>query len=160
MVELTVRQFGALNILVNNVGLVIRERFAGSTPDKQRRQVDVCLYGTTNCTHAALPHLEASKGIGRIICIAGDSSRAAESGLAVGAAAREANIAFKKSLARETRSGAIANTLALGLVETTRPPEFLDANRDKLTKLYPLRRLRRPDAVALMAVVLASDKGG
>ncbi|HKX45015.1 MAG TPA: SDR family oxidoreductase [Burkholderiaceae bacterium] len=34
------------------------------------------------------------------------------------------------------------------------------ANRDKLTRLYPLRRLGQPADVAPMAVLLASDAGG
>jgi NAD(P)-dependent dehydrogenase (short-subunit alcohol dehydrogenase family) len=160
MVAQTVKAFGALNILVNNAGLVIRKRFADSTPDEWRRQIDVCLYGTLNCTHAALRHLEAKKGEGRVITIVGDSSRVGESGLAIGAAARAGNVALMKSIARETRSGLTANTLALGLIETAHDPEFLAANREKLTKLYPLRRLGQPRDVAPLAVLLASAEGG
>ena len=78
MVAQTVAQFGGLNILVNNAGLVIRKRFVDTTPEEWRRQIDVCLYGTLNCTHAALPYLEAQKGSGRIISIMGDSSRVGE----------------------------------------------------------------------------------
>jgi NAD(P)-dependent dehydrogenase (short-subunit alcohol dehydrogenase family) len=160
MVAQTVAEFGRLNILVNNAGLVIRKRFADTTTEEWQRQIDVCLYGTLNCTHAALPHLEESKGEGRIITIVGDSSRIGESGLALGAAARAANVALMKSIARETRAGLTANTLALGLIETAHDPEFISANREKLTKLYPLRRLGQPKDVAPMAVLLASDEGG
>lgn len=160
MVAQTVEEFGGLNILVNNAGLVIRKRFADSTPDEWRRQIDVCLYGTLNCTHAALPHLEARKDAGRVITIVGDSSRVGESGLAIGAAARAGNVALMKSIARETRAGLTANTLALGLIETAHDPEFIAANREKLTKLYPLRRLGQPKDVAPLAVLLASDEGG
>lgn len=159
MVTQTVETFGGLNILVNNAGLVLRQRFADSTPEDWRRQIDVCLYGTLNCCHAALPHLEAQKGRGRIISIMGDSSRVGESGLAVGAAARAGNIALMKSLARETRSGATANSIALGLIETAHDPAFIEANRDKLTKFYPLRRLGKPVDVAPIAVLLASEQG-
>jgi NAD(P)-dependent dehydrogenase (short-subunit alcohol dehydrogenase family) len=159
MVAQTVAAFGGLNILVNNAGLVIRKRFADSTPEEWRRQMDVCLYGTLNCSYAAWPHLEAQKGNGRILCIVGDSSRVGESGLAIAAAARAGNIALMKSLARETRSGVTANTLALGLIETAHDPEFIAANREKLTKLYPLRRLGQPGDVAPLAVLLASDQG-
>ena len=159
MVAQTVAEFGGLNILVNNAGLVYRKRFVDSTPEEWRRQIDVCLYGTLNCCHAALPHLESQKGTGRILCVVGDSSRVGESGLAIAAAARAGNIALLKSLARETRSGLTANTLALGLIETAHDPEFISANRDKLTKLYPLRRLGMPADVAPLAVLLASDQG-
>ncbi len=159
MVAQTVAEFGGLHILVNNAGLVFRKRFADSSPEDWRRQIDVCLYGTLNCCHAALPHLEAQPGAGRILCIVGDSSRVGESGLAIAAAARAGNIALLKSLARETRSGLTANTLSLGLIETAHDPAFIEANRDKLTKFYPLRRLGRPADVAPMAVMLASERG-
>jgi NAD(P)-dependent dehydrogenase (short-subunit alcohol dehydrogenase family) len=160
MVARTVSEFGGLNILVNNAGLVIRKPFASQTPEEWRRQIDVCLYGALNCCHAALPHIEAQKGTGRILCITGDSSRVGESGLAVAAAARAGNIALMKSLARESRSGMTANALALGLIETAHDPEFIAANREKLTSLYPLRRLGQPGDVAPLAVLLASDQGG
>lgn len=157
MVARTVEEFGGLNILVNNAGLVFRKRFVDSTPEEWRKQIDVCLYGTLNCCHAALPHLE--KGAGRIISIMGDSSRVGESGLAIGAAARAANIALMKSIARETRSGTTANAIALGLIETAHDPAFITANREKLTKFYPLRRLGQPADVAPMVVLLASEQG-
>lgn len=160
MVAQTVETLGGLNILINNAGLVIRKRFADSTPEEWRRQIDVCLYGTLNCTHAAMPHLEAGKGTGRVICLTGDSSRVGESGIAIAAAARAGNIALMKSIARETRSGTTANALSLGLIETAHDPAFIEANRDKLTKLYPLRRLGQPSDVAPMAALLASDQGG
>jgi NAD(P)-dependent dehydrogenase (short-subunit alcohol dehydrogenase family) len=160
MVAQCVEEFGGLNILVNNAGLAIRKRFADTSPDEWRRQIDVCLYGALNCCHAALPHLEAHADSGRIISIVGDSSRVGESGLAVVAAARAGTIALMKSLARETRAGTTANTLALGLIETAHDPAFIAANRERLVKLYPLRRLGQPGDVAPMAVLLASDAGG
>lgn len=160
MVATTVREFGGLHVLVNNAGLVIRKRFAQTTPDEWRRQLDVNLQGTLNCCHAALPHLEAAGDAGRILCIVGDSSRVGESGLALGAATRAANIALMKSLARESRTGMTANALALGLIETAHEPTFIEANREKLTKMYPLRRLGQPQDVAPLAVLLASAAGG
>lgn len=160
MVATTVREFGGLHVLVNNAGLVIRKRFAQTTPDEWRRQLDVNFQGTLNCCHAALPHLEAAGDAGRILCIVGDSSRVGESGLALGAATRAANIALMKSLARESRTGMTANALALGLIETAHEPAFIEANRERLTKMYPLRRLGQPQDVAPLAVLLASPAGG
>src|SRR5262252_528632 len=82
MVQRTATELGGLDILVNNAGLVMRKRFAETTPDEWHRQIDTCLYGAIHCCHAAGPLLEAS-GHGRIISIIGDSSRVGESGLAI-----------------------------------------------------------------------------
>jgi NAD(P)-dependent dehydrogenase (short-subunit alcohol dehydrogenase family) len=63
-----------------------------------------------------------------------------------------------KSLAREMgRTGTTANTISLGLVETSHDTAWVDANRERLTKLYPLRRLGKPSDVAPMVALLASD---
>ena len=159
MVDRTVAQWGGLNILINNAGLVYRKRFAETTPEEWKQQIDVCLYGALNCSHAAWPHLEAQKGQGRIISIMGDSSRVGESGLAIGAAARAGTIALMKTLARETRSSTTCNSISLGLIETAHDPAFIEANRERLVKLYPLRRLGQAHDVEPMVTLLASDQG-
>ena len=100
MVEQVVKDFGGLNVLVNNAGLALRQRFTDTKPDDWRRQIDTCLYGTIHCCHAAAPHLEAAKN-GRIVSVIGDSSRVGESGLSIVAAARAGVVALMKSLARE-----------------------------------------------------------
>ena len=55
------------------------------------------------------------------------------------------------------RSGVTANAVALGLVETAHDRAWIEANREKLLKLYPLRRLGVPSDVAPMVTLLASD---
>jgi NAD(P)-dependent dehydrogenase (short-subunit alcohol dehydrogenase family) len=159
MVASVKSDFGGLDILVNNAGLVLRKRFNETTPEDWHRQIDTCLYGAIHCCHAAAPLLEAS-GRGRIISIMGDSSRVGESGLAIGAAARAGTIALMKSLAREMgRTGTTANSIALGLIETSHDRTWVEANREKLAKAYPIRRLGQPADVAPMVTLLASDAG-
>ena len=160
MVDDIVKDFGGLNILINNAGLAIRQRFLETKPDDWHRQIDACLYGAIHCCHAAAPHLDAA-GNGRIVSVIGDSSRVGESGLAIVAAARAGIAALMKSLARELgRSGTTANTVSLGLVETPHDKDWVDANRDNLIKLYPLRRLGVPGDVAPMVALLASPHSG
>jgi NAD(P)-dependent dehydrogenase (short-subunit alcohol dehydrogenase family) len=160
MVADIVRDFGGVNILINNAGLAQRQRFVETKPEDWRRQIDACLYGAIHCCYAVAPHLETAKN-GRIISVIGDSSRVGESGLAIVAAARAGVVALMKSLAREFgRSGTTANTVSLGLVETPHDKEWVDANREKLIKLYPLRRLGLPGDVAPMVTLLASPHSG
>jgi NAD(P)-dependent dehydrogenase (short-subunit alcohol dehydrogenase family) len=159
MVSDIVKDLGGLNILINNAGLALRQRFLETKPDDWRRQIDACLYGAIHCCHAAAPHLNA--GDGRIVSVIGDSSRVGESGLAIVAAARAGVVALMKSLAREFgRSGTTANTVSLGLVETDHDKAWVDANREKLVQLYPLRRLGLASDVAPMVTLLASPHAG
>jgi 3-oxoacyl-[acyl-carrier protein] reductase len=160
MVGHVVKDFGALNILINNAGLAKRQRFVETTPADWHSQIDACLYGAIHCCHAAAPHLENARN-GRIISLIGDSSRVGESGLAIVAAARAGVVALMKSLAREFgRSGTTANAISLGLVETDHDKEWVEANREKLVKLYPVRRLGQAGDVAPMVALLAAPGSG
>jgi NAD(P)-dependent dehydrogenase (short-subunit alcohol dehydrogenase family) len=160
MVADVVRDFGGVNILINNAGLALRQRFVETKPEDWRRQIDACLYGAIHCCYTVAPHLEAAKN-GRIVSVIGDSSRVGETGLAIVAAARAGVVALMKSLAREFgRSGTTANTVSLGLVETPHDKEWVDANREKLIRLYPLRRLGLPGDVTPMVTLLASPHSG
>ena len=160
MIETVIKDFGRLDILINNAGLALRRRFIETTPEDWHRQIDACLYGAIHCCHAAAPHLEAAKN-GRIIAVVGDSSRVGESGLAIVAAARAGVVTLMKSLARELgRSGTTCNTVSLGLVETDHDKDWVEANREKLVKLYPVRRLGQAGDVAPMVTLLASPHSG
>jgi len=160
MVDAVAADFGGLDILINNAGVALRQRFNETTPEDWRKQIDVCLYGAIHCTHAAGPHLQKG-GAGRIVAVIGDSSRVGESGLAIVAAARAGVVGLVKSLAREWgRFGVTANTVSLGLVETAHDRAWVDENRDKLVKLYPARRLGQPDDIAPMVTLLASPQSG
>lgn len=160
MVASVKSDFGGLDILVNNAGLVLRKRFSETTPEDWHKQIDTCLYGAIHCCHAAAPHLEAGKN-GRIVGLIGDSSRVGESGLSIVAAARAGVVGLMKSLAREFgRSGTTANAVALGLVETAHDRDWVEANREKLTKFYPVRRLGLPNDIAPMVAMLVSPHSG
>jgi 3-oxoacyl-[acyl-carrier protein] reductase len=160
MVEAVVKDFGGLDILVNNAGLALRKRFVETTPEDWKRQIDACLYGAIHCCYAVAPHFEKA-GNGRIVSVIGDSSRVGESGLAIVAAARAGVVALMKSLAREFgRNGTTANTVSLGLVETDHDKEWVESNREKLVKLYPVRRLGQAGDVAPMVALLVSPNSG
>lgn len=160
MVQGIVADHGALNILVNNAGLAIRKPFKDTTPEEWRSQIDVNLIGAIQLCHAAAPHLEKG-GDGRIIAVVGDSSRVGESGLSIVAAARAGVIGLIKSIARELgRSGVTANIVSLGMVETGHDPKWLVANREKLIRFYPTRRLGQAEDVAPTVLLLASPRSG
>lgn len=158
MVDSIVADFGRIDVLVNNAGVVISERFVNTTPEQWKKQIDVDLYGTVHTCRAVAPYMIKQNG-GRMITLAGDSSRVGENGIAIAAAARAGGIALMKSLAKELgRNNITANSISLGLIETSHSnAEFLATNREKIVKQYPLRRIGTPQDVAPTVVFLASD---
>ena len=158
MIDAIVADEGRIDILINNAGVVIGERFVNSTPEQWARQIDVDLYGTIHTCHAAAPHMVRQNG-GRIITLAGDSSRVGENGIAIATAARAGGIALMKSLAKELgRANITCNAISLGLVETSHSDaEFLAANREKIVRNYPLRRIGKPGDIAPTVAFLSSD---
>lgn len=161
MVDKIVAEWGRVDILVNNAGFVKYQKFVDITPEDWTPQIEVCMYGALHCSHAVVPHMIRQNG-GRIMYIAGDSSRIGEANLSIAAAARAGNIALGKSLAKELgRYNITVNSLGLGLVQTSHSDaEFLAKNMDKIVKAYPLRRIGKPEDIAPMVTFLASDAAG
>ena len=155
---------GPFDILVNNAGADQHAFFTQSTPEDWSRLLAVNLVSVLNCTHAALPAMQAA-GFGRIINIASEAGRLGSKGGSVYAAAKGGVIAFTRSIARENaRCGITANVIAPGPIQT---PMVEAAVRDGGARLLEamvaatlVRRLGRPEEVAEAAVYLASDGAG
>lgn len=78
MVEAAVKQFGQLDIMINNAGIgYIMKPLLETGADEWRAVIDVNLSGAFFCTQAAAKHMITHAGAGRIINIA---SQAAKSG--------------------------------------------------------------------------------
>src|SRR5436190_263052 len=91
----------------------------------------------------------------------GGSAKTYQADVSDFAAARAGVVALMKSLAREFGgSGMTANTVSLGLVETAHDRAWVEENREKLTRLYPVRRLGLPDDIAPAVALLASPRSG
>jgi NAD(P)-dependent dehydrogenase (short-subunit alcohol dehydrogenase family) len=62
MVDRTAREFGGLDVLVNNAGIGHFQKIADLDADDWRRVIDINLTGVFYCCHAAIPHLRARGG--------------------------------------------------------------------------------------------------
>jgi 2-hydroxycyclohexanecarboxyl-CoA dehydrogenase len=157
-----VEAVGTLDILVNNAGLDEFGFFTYTTPEQWRKVIDVNLFGVFNCTHAALPNMQAA-GYGRIVSISSEAGRVGSKGSAVYSAAKGGIVAFMKAIARENaRYGITANSIAPGPIET---PLLMGAKEfgeigekviETMKSSTQMGRLGQPEEVAAAAAFLAS----
>ena len=153
-------ELGPIGVLVNNAGVASRGRFLARSAADFAAELDVTVTGTLRISHAVATRM-AEHGGGSIVSLMGDSGRVGESGLTVTATARSSTLGLTKSLAKElARHGVRANAVSLGLVQTDNFAAHTGGTEDerlkKITALYPLRRLGRPEDVTPTILLLAS----
>src|SRR5664280_2199976 len=100
MVAQVKRQFGRIDVLVNNAGWDKASPFLDSDPTDWDRVIQINLYGVLNTSKAVLP-IMAEQGSGSVVNLGSDAGRVGSSGEAVYSAAKGAVIAFTKATARE-----------------------------------------------------------
>ena len=161
MVEQVHRQFGRIDVLVNNAGWDKAGPFVDSDPADWDRVIAINLYGVLHTCKAVLPVM-AEQGSGSVVNLASDAGRVGSSGEAVYSAAKGGVIAFTKAVAREmARHGVNANAVCPGPTDTALFASMGGDNpklREALTKAIPFRRLAQPADLANVVAFLASDE--
>ncbi len=157
-------RLGPTQILVTSAGMVAFDDFAGITPERWQRVVDVNLTGTFHACQAALVDMVAARW-GRIVTISSSSAQRGSPRNAHYAAAKGGVIVLTKSLARAyAPHGITANSIPPSGIET--PMQHRSQGRGDLpgneviASNIPLGRLGTPDDVAVAATFLASEGAG
>jgi 3-oxoacyl-[acyl-carrier protein] reductase len=120
MADAAVRQFGRIDILVNNAALRREMPFAQMDYADWREILDVTLDGTFHCVKACLPALRQS-GAGTIVNIGGLSAHTGAANRAHVVTAKAGIIGFTRALAHDLADdGITVNCVVPGLIGTPR----------------------------------------
>jgi 3alpha(or 20beta)-hydroxysteroid dehydrogenase len=160
-VETAVRQYGKLNVLVNNAGIIIRKSIEETSVEEWDRTQAINVRGVFLGTKFAIPAMRQAGG-GSIVNI---SSIAGLVGSTYGAASY---IASKGAVRLFTKATAIqhakdnirCNSIHPGPIETLMIQETLEDHaflQERLRRI-PLGRIGRPEDVAYGVLYLASDE--
>jgi 3-oxoacyl-[acyl-carrier protein] reductase len=155
-VEKTVAAFGRLDVVVNNAGTAIPNRFEDATQEELDRVIDINIRGVFATTQAALKHM---KDGGRIIMIGSCvGERNMAPGLVPYAATKGAVKMFTQGLSREVGSRNITvNNIQPGPIDTDLNPAAGDwATPQKA--ITALNRFGSADEVAALVAFVAGPE--
>jgi 3-oxoacyl-[acyl-carrier protein] reductase len=156
MVEEGLREFGHIDVLVNNAGFSLDKPFVETSLAEWHDTLDVNLYGIVHCLQAVLPGMLA-RGSGNIINIASGAGQRGLPGNTAYSAAKAAVIALSHSMADEVgMKGVRVNVISPGPIQT----EMLAASPLQGFLLKGGAKPLPPEDVAGAAVFLASDLSG
>src|SRR5262245_46563566 len=123
MADAALREFGRIDILVNNAALRREKSFAEMDYAEWREILDVTLDGAFHCTKACLPALQKS-GAGTIVNIGGLSAHTGAKNRAHGITAKAGIVGFTRALANDLAAdGITVNCVVPGLIGTPRPKD-------------------------------------
>lgn len=157
MTEATLREFGRVDILVNNAISHVDD-IHGNVWDPV---INVALKGTWLCVQAVLPAMQ-QQGAGCIVNMSSVNALMSFGPEHLYTAAKGAIISLTRSLAVENGKHNIRiNALCPGTTETETWEPIKAANPaviENVSKLYPLGRVATPEEIANAALFLASDE--
>lgn len=155
MFDLIKKQFGTLDVLINNAGISYIGLFQDMTPEDWNRVITTNLTSVYNCCSLAIPDMIKRKS-GNIINISSVWGVVGASCEVAYSASKGGINALTRALAKELAPSNIrVNAIACGAIDTDMN-KFLDEDElQKLTDEIPAGRLGRPEEVADLAFYLA-----
>jgi 2-hydroxycyclohexanecarboxyl-CoA dehydrogenase len=160
--DAALKEFGAIDVLVNCAGWDRLLPFIKTTPDLWQKILSINFLGVVNTCHAILPSMVERKQ-GAIVNISSDTGRVGSFGEAIYASSKAAIMAFSKTLAREhARDNIRVNVVSPGLCDTPlidemKQDEFTAKILSSIVNFIPLKRLGRPDEIAPLVLFLTSN---
>ena len=151
------KDFGTIDICVNNAGISKDNLLLRLTPDQWDDVIQANLKSVYNLTRQVIkPMMKARSGsiinMSSIVGVKGNGGQSAYS------ASKAGIIGFTKSISQEIGSRNIrVNAIAPGFIETDMTHYLKDGGAEKWMEKIPLTRFGRPEEIADVAVFLASD---
>lgn len=158
-------QFGGLDVLVNNAGVLHRETAVETTNEQWRETMSVNVDGVFYLSRAAVPAL-TERGGGNIVNIASDWGLVGGTRAAAYCVSKGAVIQLTRAMALDhAEAGIRVNAVCPGETDTPMMDrEYIalglsrEEGAERMAEEIPLRRIAHPDEIASVVLFLASDK--
>lgn len=157
MTDEILREFGRVDVLVNNAGISISGLLTDIDAPARKRLFDVNVLGAIECTRLLLPQMVRRQS-GCIVNISSMWGQVGASCEVDYSAAKAALIGFTKALAQEVApSGIRVNCIAPGVIRTPMLDCYDEQTLTDLAEETPLGRLGTPEDIAGAAAFLCSE---
>lgn len=151
-------EFGSVDYLVNNAGIVRDKLIMRMTESDWDEVIDTNLKGAFAFSKAVVPLMLKAR-FGSILNISSISGLVGMTGQANYSASKAGLIGLTKALAKEVASRSITvNALALGMITTDMTESLQEEYRAKVLESIPLGRFGNVAEVACIAAFLLSDQ--
>jgi 3-oxoacyl-[acyl-carrier protein] reductase len=155
LVELATTQFGGLDFLVNNAGILRDKSFRKMSQGDWQDVIDTNLTGVFNACQAAAEKLRDG---GAIVNVASLSAALGFFGQANYASAKAGVVTLTKVLSKElARRNIRVNAVAPGVINTEMGQSIPEENRKVMLTNIPLGRFGEPEEIANVVLFLCSD---
>ncbi len=159
MAQDVLKEFGHLDILINNAGINSDKTFVKMDHASWRKVLAINLDGVFNCTKVFIDQM-LKQSYGRVVNITSVIGQIGNFGQANYAASKAGVAAFTKSLAKELAAkGITVNAVAPGFIETDMVDAIPEKVKNKLLEQIPMRRFGKAGEVARTCVFLCSKDG-
>jgi 3-oxoacyl-[acyl-carrier protein] reductase len=159
MAQDVLREFGHVDILINNAGINSDKTFVKMDHASWRKVLAINLDGVFNCTKVFIDQM-IKQGWGRVVNITSVIGQIGNFGQANYAASKAGVAALTKSLAKELAAkGITINAVAPGFIETEMISGIPEKVQQKLLSQIPMGRFGKADEVSRACVYLCSSDG-
>lgn len=152
------REFGPVDILVNDAGITSDSTLHKMTPEQWRRVIDVDLGGCFNTCRAVIESMRERR-FGRIVNISSVNALSGQFGQTNYSAAKAGIIGFTKALALEGAArGITVNAVAPGYTDTGMVQAVPAKVLEGIVAAVPIGRLAKPEEIARGILFLVADE--
>lgn len=163
LVSETIKQYGKIDVLVNNAAVQVNKTIADTSFDEWNTQMLVNVGGVFLCSKLFLPYLKSTKG--NIVNMSSVNGFFVEPSCAGYCATKAAITGLTKAMAIDHGPDGIrVNCICPGYIDAGLAEGYFQSQanpaqaRAEAGKLHALWRIGKPEEVAQVAIFLASDR--
>lgn len=158
MVEQILKEFGKIDVLINNAGITKDGLLMRMKEEDFTKVIEINLTGTFHICKQIVPIMMKQKQ-GKIVNISSVVGITGNAGQCNYAASKAGIIGLTKSIAKELASrNILANCVAPGFIKTEMTDVLPDSVREEILNTIPLKRMGTAEEVANVVYFLSSEE--